>query len=72
METAQPALQLADGTRLVGAFEETVGTQLVLADTLGADGSHRVELVAHTDKQLCFTRPAAEQSDSDSEPQGAG
>lgn len=72
METEQPILQLADGTRLVGAFEETVGTQLVLADTLAADGSHRVELVAHTDKRLCFSRPAAEQTDSDSEQRGAG
>ena len=54
METAAPVLQLPDGTRLVGRFEETVGTQLVLADTVGADGSHRVQLMCHTDKRICF------------------
>ncbi|KAI3434600.1 hypothetical protein D9Q98_002668 [Chlorella vulgaris] len=58
METQQPTLQLADGTRLVGAFSETVGTQLVLADSAtGIGGGHRVELLAHTDKRISFTQP---------------
>lgn len=56
MGTQQPVLQLADGTRLVGAFEESVGTQLVLADTAMGDGSHRVQLVCHTDKRICFSK----------------
>lgn len=60
METQQPCLRLPDGSRLVGAFEETVGSQLVLADMLGPDGSHRVELVGHTDKRITFRRPQRE------------
>ena len=61
METAQPTLQLGDGTRLAGVFEETVGTQLVLADTVASDGRRRVELMAHTDKCLVFSRPQSRQ-----------
>ena len=70
MDSAQPVLQLADGTRLLGAFEEAVGTHLVLADTVSSDGSHRVELVGHTDKRLVFRREAAmaeEEDDDDGE-----
>lgn len=52
-------LQLAEGSRLVGAFEETVGTQLVLSDAVSSDGSHRVELVAHTDKRITFHKAPA-------------
>jgi hypothetical protein len=60
METQQPVLCLVDGTRLVGGFEESVGTQLVLGDTVRGDGSHRVQLVCHTDKRICFSKaPAA-------------
>lgn len=54
METARPVLRLADGTRLVGSFEEAVGTQLVLADSLAPNGSHAVQLVAHTDRRIAF------------------
>lgn len=67
MDTLQPSLVLPDGTRLVGAFEETIGTQLLLADTVTADGSHRVELVGHTDKRITFARPQAEAEAADSE-----
>ena len=61
METLHPVLQLADGTRLVGRFEETVGTQLILADAVqqGGDGSHSVRLVGHTDKRITFAAAAA-------------
>ncbi|KAL4433812.1 hypothetical protein ABPG75_000253 [Micractinium tetrahymenae] len=58
METAQPTLQLADGTRLLGAFEETIGEQLVLSDATQPDGSHRVQLLAHTDKRITFRQAA--------------
>jgi len=67
METQQPCLRLPDGSRLVGAFEETVGAQLLLADTLGPDGSHRVELVGHTDKRITFSRPQQEAEGPDAE-----
>ncbi|PRW57896.1 general transcription factor 3C polypeptide 6-like [Chlorella sorokiniana] len=70
METQQPCLRLPDGSRLVGAFEETVGSQLVLADTLGPDGSHRVELVGHTDKRITFSRPPQEAEGQDGDDAG--
>jgi hypothetical protein len=57
MQTQQPVLELPDGTRLSGIFEETVGTQLILADALGSSG-HQVRLVGHTDKRICFKAPA--------------
>lgn len=58
MEGAAPVLRLPDGLPLVGRFEETVGTQLVFGDeVVASDGSHRVHLVAHTDKRIVFSRP---------------
>lgn len=71
MEGAQPVLQLADGTRLAGAFEETVGTQLILADAVQPDGSHKPQLVAHTDKRIVFSRPQR-QGAEDGEESGSG
>lgn len=59
MGTAQPTLRLADGTRLLGTFEETVGEQLVISDAVQPDGSHQVQLLAHTDKRITFRRAAA-------------
>lgn len=72
METQQPVLQVADGTRLVGAFEETVGTQLILADAVAGDGSHRVHLVGHTDKRICFTKASEPAASSREEGEGVG
>ena len=70
MEGGTPVLQLADGTRLVGAFQETVGDQLFLTDTLNPDGSHQVQLVGHSDKRITFSKETAAQGEEEGEDSG--
>lgn len=70
METTQPTLRLADGTRLLGTFEQTVGEQLVLSDAVQQDGSHRVQLLAHTDKRITFRRAQAAEGAALTEEEG--
>jgi hypothetical protein len=65
MDTPQPTLRLADGTLLVGSFEETVGTQVVLSGPAPGSSSHQVQLLGHTDRSIHFRKPPAEEEASE-------
>jgi hypothetical protein len=56
-----PELQLPDGSVLRGAFEETLGSQMVFAEGAAAgDAPRAVRLLCHTDKRIRFAAaPAA-------------
>lgn len=53
-----PELRLPDGSVLRGAFEETLGSQMVFAEGAAAgDAPRAVRLLCHTDKRICFAAP---------------
>jgi hypothetical protein len=56
-----PELRLPDGSILRGAFEETLGSQMVFAEGAAAgDAPRTVRLLCHTDKRIRFAAaPAA-------------
>lgn len=66
MSTSQPTLRLADGTLLVGSFEETVGSQVVLSGpAVGSSSQHPVQLLGHTDRSIRFRKPRTADAESE-------
>lgn len=59
LDTAAPRLKLADGSWVVGHYESTIGSTLVLADETQqvADGqTGTVRYICHTERRLVFRK----------------